>query len=85
MKKAINITCYILSVLFILISIINDIKKSNVRNEAKLDKNTWHQLAMTWDGDAYSVDSARRGHALALHWRVRNSATNRNLAKKKKP
>ena len=32
-----------------------DIKKSNVRAEVKLDKNTWHQLAMTWDGLNYLV------------------------------
>lgn len=40
-------------VLMIVFPCFNDIKKSNVRREAKLDKNTWHQLALTWDGLNY--------------------------------
>ena len=42
-------------VIMLVFPCFNDIKKSNVRNEARLDKNTWHQLAMTWDGLNYIV------------------------------
>lgn len=42
-------------VIMVVFPCFTDITKSNVRSEVKLDKNTWHQLAMTWDGLNYIV------------------------------
>ena len=42
-------------VIMLVFPCFTDIKKSNVNREVKLDKNTWHQLAMTWDGLNYIV------------------------------
>lgn len=42
-------------VLMLVFPCFKDIAKSNVRTELEFGKNTWHHMAMTWDGLKYIV------------------------------